>query len=175
MIHLREITADDLPVFTKWRNDPELISCLESPFRYINPETDLKWFDQYLGKRETNVRCAICHDNKSSQIIGSIGLLNIDSISRKADFYLMIGEKENREKGIGTAATKQMIRHAFSNMNLNRIQLTVLETNTEAYHVYEKVGFIKEGVQREAVYKNGKYVNLVIMSILKNEFRDQHK
>jgi RimJ/RimL family protein N-acetyltransferase len=172
LIHLREITVDDLPIFTKWRNDPDLISCLESPFRYINPETDRKWFDQYMCNRVINVRCAICHYNEPSQIIGSIGLLNIDNISKKADFYLMIGEKENRGKGVGTAATKQMLHHAFSNMNLNRVQLTVLETNTNALHVYEKVGFVKEGVQREAVYKNGNYINLIIMSILKNEFRE---
>ena len=82
----------------------------------------------------------------------------------------MIGDKRNYDKGYGTEATKLMLNHAFNNLNLNRIYLKVLEDNPRAIKIYDKCGFKKEGVLRSAVYKNGSYKNLIIMSILKEEF-----
>lgn len=170
MVHLRELSTSDLEIINSWRNDPELVGQLEAPFRFINQETDNEWFNGYMHSRDKNVRCAICESENQNAIIGSIGLLNIDSISRKADFYLMIGSKEHQGKGIGFQATRLMLNHAFINLNLNRVQLTVLENNSRARHLYEKVGFIFEGIQRQAVYKNGNYIGLVIMGILRSEF-----
>lgn len=170
MIFLREICSNDLRTINKWRNDPELIAQLVAPFRYINAETDKSWFDTYMANRESNIRCAICPSISTDEIIGSIGLLNINSINRTADFYLMIGDKKNQGKKVGYEATMQILKHAFLNLNLNRIELTLLETNKRAMNLYEKVGFKKEGIQRQAVYKNGKYLSLVCMAILREEF-----
>lgn len=170
MIYLREICFSDLNTINKWRNNPELIANLVSPFRYINFETDKNWFEHYMQNRATNVRCVICSTETPDDIIGSIGLLNIDSINRKANFYIMIGDKKNQGKEIGYQATMQILHHAFLNLNLNRVELTVLENNEHAIRLYEKVGFKKEGIQRQSVYKNGKYVCLVLMAILKDEF-----
>lgn len=63
-----------------------------------------------------------------------------------------------------------MLNHAFNNMNLQRVELTVLEDNTRARHLYEKCGFVYEGKKRKAKYKNGKFVDMLIYSILKSEF-----
>ena len=71
---------------------------------------------------------------------------------------------------MGTFAVTAMLKHAFFNLNLRRVELGVLENNAAARHLYEKVGFVQEGVKREANYKNGKYVNMIMMSILKEEF-----
>lgn len=81
----------------------------------------------------------------------------------------MIGEEPSRNKGIGTYATKTMINHAFNHLNLHRIELEVLATNKEAYALYEKSGFVKEGVKRQAVFKNGKYIDVIFMSLLREE------
>ena len=56
-------------------------------------------------------------------------------------------------------------------MNMQRIELNVLEDNQRAIHLYEKVGFVKEGIKRRAKYKNGKFVNMLNYSILKDEYR----
>jgi RimJ/RimL family protein N-acetyltransferase len=169
MVFLREISFSDMEIINRWRNDAELVSSLVSPFRYINEETDRIWFENYMKTRSVNVRCAICIDD-NPEIIGFTGLLNIDSINRKADYYIQIGEKKNYGKGIGFEATKQILNHAFLNLNLNRVQLDVLETNKRAISLYKKIGFDKEGVQRQAVYKNGNYFNLILMAIMKHDF-----
>ena len=70
-------------------------------------------------------------------------------------------------------AVKAIIAHAFNNMNLRRIELGVLENNAAAIHVYEKVGFVKEGLQRQSNYKNGKYVGMIMMGLLKDECSEE--
>lgn len=60
-------------------------------------------------------------------------------------------------------------------MNLNRIELGVLESNTRALKLYEKVEFNREGVKRQSIYKNGKFVDMIMMAILKEEFTENYK
>lgn len=73
-----------------------------------------------MRNRVNNVWCVIC-DTGSKDIIGSIGLLNIDNVCRKAEFYIMIGDKNNQNKGYGYEATKLIFKHAFLNLNLQRV------------------------------------------------------
>ena len=120
--------------------------------------------------RNTNVRCAIV--DEKDEILGLVSLLNINHLNQSAEFHIMIGETENRGKGIGTFATKSIINHAFNNLNLHRVELTVLEDNVRARNLYEKIGFVLEGVKRHVIYKNGSFVNMCIYSILKNEFSE---
>ena len=82
----------------------------------------------------------------------------------------MIGDKKNQGRGIGFFAVKEMLNHAFNNLNLQRVELFVLEDNKRAIHLYEKSGFKYEGRKRKARYKNGKFVDLFMYSILKEEF-----
>ena len=82
----------------------------------------------------------------------------------------MIGNEENHGKGIGTFAIRAMVDHAFYNLNLRRLQLEVLEYNHVAQRLYKKVGFVEEGRKRKAVYKDGQYVDYMIMGLLRNEY-----
>lgn len=166
MYYLRELQKDDLPKINTWRNDQELITMLEAPFRYINLRVDEMWFDAYMLNRANTVRCAIVRKGDDA-ILGLISLVNIDYMNQKAELHIMIGDKENQGKGIGTYAINTIIQHAFNNLNLHRIELSVLEENLRAQHVYEKAGFVCEGCKRKAVYKNGKYVNIRMYAILK--------
>ena len=83
----------------------------------------------------------------------------------------MIGCKENQGKGIGTFAVKSIVDHAFFNLNLRRIQLEVLDYNQTAQKLYKKIGFVEEGRRRKAVYKDGQYVDEIIMGLLREEYK----
>ena len=175
MFKLREIQKSDLEIINKWRNDNSLIDNLGSPFRYINIDVDYEWYEHYLKNRNNNVRCAIVSINDEKKILGVVSITNIDFVNRCAEFHIMIGDKENRGKGLGYFATLEMLNHAFCNLNLNRVELGVLETNLIAQKLYEKVGFKKEGIKRNAIYKNGGFLNLIMMAILKDEFMNFYK
>ena len=66
---------------------------------------------------------------------------------------------------------RRMLEHGFYDYNLNRIELTVLEDNEAAIALYKKLGFVIEGVKRQNCYKKGTYKNTVMMSLLKNEYK----
>ena len=67
---------------------------------------------------------------------------------------------------------ERLVWKAFLNLNLRRIELGVLENNSPAIHLYEKCGFIREGVKRESNYKNGHYISMIMMSILRSDCED---
>ena len=169
MYKLRELERDDIKKINRWRNDPNLIACLGAPYRFINEDVDSDWYDKYMHARNNSVRCAIVDEEKESEVLGLISLLNINYINRCGEIHIMIGGSENRGKGLGTFAVNAMIDHAFYNLNLRRIELGVLETNTAAIRLYEKTGFIREGTKRSSNYKNGKYVSMIIMGLLKED------
>ncbi|WP_370541814.1 GNAT family N-acetyltransferase [Alicyclobacillus sp. SO9] len=77
-------------------------------------------------------------------------------------------------RGYGTEATAIMLEYGFGILNLHRIDLDVYSINERAIHVYEKVGFKREGVLRDAHYYNNTYYDTIIMSILEDEYRSGH-
>lgn len=165
---LREIEPADIETVNLWRNAPELIGHLLAPFRYISAETDRRWYDDYMANRASAVRCAIVADG--GKLIGLVSLVGIDCLSRSAELSIMIGRCEDRLQGAGSFAVNEMLRHAFENLNLRRVELQVLEDNLCAQHVYEKAGFRLEGLRREAVYKNGRYLNCKMYAVLRRDW-----
>lgn len=170
MYKLRELERKDIPTVNKWRNNPELITLLGAPFRYINSEVDMKWFDSYMASRSNAVRCAIVDSEAEEEILGLVSLVSIDHLNQSGEFHIMIGESKNQGRGMGSFAVKEMLTHAFQNLNLQRVELTVLENNQRARHLYEKTGFVLEGTKRKAKYKNGEFVNMCIYSMLREDF-----
>jgi len=171
MYKLRELESRDLAEINSWRNDPELIGHLAAPYRYINPIVDEEWFGNYMRSRSTTVRCSIV-DEKDETLYGLVSLTGIDQLNQSAELHLMIGSRENRGKGIGTFAVREMLHHAFYNLNLHRIELECLTTNAASIGLYEKCGFIREGVKRRSVFKKGEYADMYMYSILKEEYME---
>ena len=82
----------------------------------------------------------------------------------------MIGNKNYWNQGYGTETMQVMLKHAFETLNLHRIFLRVFEKNPMAVRCYEKVGYVHEGRLREAVYAEGEYSDMLLMSILRGEW-----
>lgn len=167
-ILIREIELSDIKTINSWRNNQHEVDLLCTNFRFINEEIDHNWFQNYLENRFKNIRLAICSNSK--QLIGVVYILNIDYINRHAELSIWIGNSNDRGKGYGEFGCKAAINHAFNNINLNKIYLKVLETNKVAISLYKKLGFKVDGISRESLFKNGEYLNVLEMSILKGEF-----
>jgi len=104
------------------------------------------------------------------KMIGSCGFFNLDKRNRSAEFGIMIGDKSYWNRGYGTEAVRLLAQHGYNTLNLNRIYLRVLETNPRAIRAYEKAGFTLEGRQRQAEFRDGKYIDMLVLSMLKDEF-----
>jgi RimJ/RimL family protein N-acetyltransferase len=171
VIRLRELARSDIPVINRWRADRSLTDGLGAPYRFIGLEVDEAWFEAYLRRRGTDVRCIICANDDALSPLGIVSLLGIDPVHRHAEFHLLLGERSVHGRGIGTAATIAMVRHGFVDLNLHRIFLSVLDSNRAAIRVYEKAGFQTEGRMREAAHKNGEYRDMLMMAMLRSDLK----
>jgi len=103
-------------------------------------------------------------------LVGSCSLRNILQQAKNAELQIRIGVEYYRNKGYGTSAIKLLLQFGFLDLNLKRIYLNVFSNNLAAIKSYEKVGFIKEGLKRKAVFIEGKYLDVLMMSILDSEY-----
>lgn len=101
--------------------------------------------------------------------IGQIVLSSISAVHRSCEFSIRIGQEINRGRGVGASAIKLMLRHAWNDLGLHRVSLTVLETNYRAIRACERAGFVKEGVLRDAAFIDDLWVNLMVMSVLSSD------
>ncbi len=183
-IRFRGIEKEDLATFIKWVNDPEVLrgTGIYLPLAMADEQD---WFETMRKKPMDEHSLAIevslpgeqtreivADEGEGSwKLIGSCSFFNLNHRNRSSEFGIMIGEKSFWNQGYGTEAVRLLCRHGFNTLNLNRIYLRVFETNPGAVRAYEKAGFTHEGRQRQAEFREGKYVDVFVMSILKDEFK----
>jgi len=168
MITLREISREDIPTINRWRRDPVVSAGVGAPHRFIAVDVDLQWYDDYLSRRGSEVRCAVCLAD-TGQLVGMVSLTRIDYVHRNAEYNAMVGERASQNRGIGTEATRAMVRHGFFDLNLHRIYVSILRENISSIRMCEKAGFREEGTIRQGAYKNGTYHDLVLMGVVKSD------
>ena len=172
-VRFRAIEREDLPFFVKWLNDPDVRGGL-SMFLPLSLAEEEEWFDNMLKRDpyERPMAIEIQPDPKSDKwvFVGNCTFFGIDWQSRAAEIGLHTGEKEYWDKGFGTRIMNLLCKHGFETLNLNRIWLRVFETNQRAIRVYEKAGFTIEGRYREGQFLDGKYVDVMILSVLNSEW-----
>lgn len=105
------------------------------------------------------------------RIIGETVINEIDRTLRSANFRIGIYHMEERGKGIGTWATEVTRDFAFEVLKLHRLALNVYSFNPRAERVYQKAGFKREGILRDAVMDGSEYADDILMSILEDEWR----
>lgn len=164
---LRPLAAGDLRRCVKWFSDPEILRFLARSAPVTLAEEE-RWFHDYERRADEQI-FAIEIEGRH---IGNLGLHKIDHAHRKAEIGIVIGEPTFWAKGIGTEAMRVALRYAFDELGMNKVSLDVLEYNERAIKTYERVGFRREGIHREDVYKDGRFVNVVRMSLLDREMAD---
>ncbi|MBP1949899.1 GNAT family N-acetyltransferase [Virgibacillus litoralis] len=165
---LRPVVEEDWELRYKWLTDPEINSTLPSGNGIpLTPNTVRERTRKYAESNDKSVYFTIF--NKEDKSIGNAQLYKINPWNRNAELGLWIGEKSEWGKGYGTEVVEILVNFAFSRLNLHKVYLTVDSDNIGAIRCYEKVGFYKDGVLRDEVFKNGKYVNRIYMSILETD------
>ena len=174
-IRFRAVERADLSAFLKWVNDPEVLRGI-GIYLPFSMEDEEEWFEA-MRKRspdEHNFAIEVVNtdsegDQEQWKLIGSCGFFNLDQRNRSTEFGIMIGEKAYWNQGYGTESVRLLCQHGFRTLNLHRIYLRVLETNPRAIRAYEKAGFTHEGRQRQAEFRDGKYIDMLVMNMLIDE------
>ncbi len=169
-VRLRALSKADLPAFVDWLNDADVRRNL-TLYQPVSMEQEERWFLQTLALPVDEQPLSIeAKRGADWQLVGNIGFMNLDTHARSAEIGLFIGIKDLWDKGLGGEAMRLMLAHGFQTLNLNRIYLCVYESNLRGVRCYEKAGFQLEGRLREARFLEGRYIDILMMSILKSEW-----
>jgi len=167
-VQLLPIDNVDLEKLHKWHNDKEIKYPLMK-FRFpIHLDSVKKWVAD-IGSENKNQK-AVYGVFFNGVAIGAGWLCYIDYINKKCSVGAFIGETKYHNKGIGKIVFSLLLDFAFNGLGMNKVELEVLCSNSNAIHLYKKIGFFHEGTKREAYFANGKFLDIEIMSILKKEF-----
>lgn len=170
---LRKSTFGDCTVFAEWEKDPKV-----TEFFTMEADRDYEQVVLEYVKRlsdPTQVQFTICQ--KEDDIpIGRVHISRLDDHYHSFDITrIYIGRTDLRGKGLGEEALRLVLFYGFEERNCERVTLDHFTGNKIAAALYLKVGFQYEGVMRHAGRKNGEYLDLHLMSMLRNEYFDRKK
>lgn len=166
-IELKLIEEEDLNYIVRWRN-----AAYDSFYEFpISNSGQKLWFDGYM---KSNDLIFIIHEF-SGKKIGMLSLSSFDQRNKSAEFGRFLIDSNYRGKRYGKTALILLLEYAFNHLNLNRIYLDTFEYNTEVINLYKSLGFVIEGKKFQAIYKDGDYINLVCMCILKDWYKGEVK
>lgn len=172
-VRLRAIERQDLPFFVTWLNIPEVRRNLLVNVPLSQAQED-GWFERVLSRPLEEQPLAIeVSTPEGWHMVGNCGLFELDWRNRSAEIGIFIGNERFWNKGFGTETMRLMVKYGFDSLNLNRIYLRVFETNPRGIRCYEKAGFIHEGRLRQAEFQDGKYIDLLVMSVLRSEWPER--
>jgi len=166
---LRPVRKSDLQSFIRWFNDQEVNQYL-GMYLPMTEMAEEKWIDG-LATRPNDVPFVVeAIEADGNKAIGTTGLSNINPKDHNATFGIAIGEKDYWSKGYGTEACRLLVRYGFEQLNLHRINSGVISFNERSLRMHRKVGFKEEGRQREAIFKNGRFHDLIYFGLLRSEW-----
>ena len=164
-VEIRKFAREDIPKKVEWINCPENNRFLHYDIP-ISAEGTEKWFDSHIGD-DSRYDATILADGVP---VGTIGLLSIDRKNSKAEFYIAMGELAYKGKGIAKKASLLLLKYGFEVLGLNRIYLYTEVDNTAAQGLFEKIGFVKEGLVRQDILSHGKLADRYVYGCLKEEW-----
>lgn len=163
---LRAIELDDLEILRAMINDADVESMMWGYSFPVSENEQRNWINS-LSNNDTVFRGIIEAEGRG---IGEIILTDIDLRNGNSEIHIKLAGKEVRGKGYGTDAVKALVTYCFNELRLNCVYCRIKDDNIASQKLFSKCGFIKEGVLRERVYKNGGYHDFYEYSILKGEF-----
>jgi len=161
-VSLSAIGMEDSETLFRWINDPETVH-FNVPYKPVHWANHEEWV-RSLGKTQGKMAFAIRADG---HLVGVVQLIDIDPVHRSAELTIRIGDEANRGRGVGTQALKLALDSAWRDLNLHRVWLRVSADNAHAIRAYKKAGFVEEGRLRDAAHIDGKYVDVIVLGILR--------
>ena len=160
-----------LPFIVRWTNDFETdVLRGNTPQPSSRAAIEAEWEPRIAGQRPEWIGFAI-YELATNRPIGILNVRDYVNPNRTAEFGITIGDPADRGQGYGTEATKLLLGYAFDYLGVHNVWLDTLASNTGAIRAYERAGFRRIGVRREA-HRIGNVVDdVVLMDCLATDFR----
>ena len=160
---LRELRDDDLPRLVPWWRDPDVAVFNNQ----VKPQPDALVEDTLRGwsRNDTPGSAAFCIETLDGELAGHVALFGAEAQHRCATFGIFL-DPARLGQGLGSDATRVMVRYGFETLGLHRIELTVSALNARGIAAYEKAGFAREGLLRRKLFYAGAFRDQVVMGIV---------
>ncbi len=166
-IYLRAMEPEDMEMYRDMINDEDVSRMVVGWSFPVSKKEQMDWYERAVT--DENKRFTICmlDDDKP---VGMVTLTDIDLVNRSAVHGIKLHPSCPKGKGVGTDAVMTLMEYAFNQLNLNRLDGEWLLYNVASKGLYEKCGWHEEGVKKQAIFRDGKYHDLAITGIIKEEF-----
>ncbi len=169
LVYLDAMERGDIETIGPWWRSLNLVQYVRADV--MMPQTlqdEYDWFDNQ--RKDSGSYGFVVKRIDTSEVIGGTGLFGVNWQVRSCTFGIALGDQSVWGKGYGTDATRLALRFAFLEMNMNRVELRVYDYNNRGIRAYEKAGFVQEGRLREAIYRDGRYWDELVMSVLRADW-----
>lgn len=168
-LYLRPLEASDMPACQVWINDPEIRPFIAN-VRPMDGVAEAGWHASHDRRPlPAEIHLGIVLD-EGDQLIGTTGFVRLDWLNRTGTTGTLIGDARCWGKGYGTEAKALILEYAFLTLNLHRVQSEVVAYNERSARHLLRNGFVKEGVRREAIFRQGRYHDVVDFGILREDW-----
>jgi RimJ/RimL family protein N-acetyltransferase len=169
-VRLGAFQPEDISAFQRWYQETEFTRFLDSAPSVPRSESKVaRWLEEEERNRDSYIFAIRTLDTDT--LIGFIQLDGILWNQGSAWLVIGIGEPQYRGRGYGHEAISLMLQFAFDELNLHRVQLTVFSYNAQAIQLYERLGFRREGIMREALHRDGARHDVFLYGLLRHEWR----
>jgi RimJ/RimL family protein N-acetyltransferase len=163
-VTLRAIESKDCDVLRKMINDAETEYMIGGWSFPVSSREQQRWFENLPASDNNTLRVMIDTDEGT---VGTAILSNIDYKNGTAEIHVKLLKGNYRNKGYGSDTVNALINYAFEELRMNCVFAQVSNHNVPSRKMFEKCGFIKEGVMRQRIFKHGEYLDVVIYSVIR--------
>lgn len=166
LVKLRSVKKSDLEIIRDWRNSLDTRE-FNTQFTLLNMKNQRKWFGA-ISKEESSRKMFVI-TGKGGNPIGVCGLINIDRENRSADIAIILGEKKQRGKHLGSESLGLLVEYGFKKLKLHRIGAEIFEYNKRSVSLFERLNFKLEAIMRDRLWRGGRWWDVYSYSILSND------
>jgi len=165
---LRAVEAEDLPLVHKWSNDPETCYLVGS-WHFPSSSRHMEQWYEKIQSDSLNQRFAVHTDEHG--LIGTANLVDINWKDRNAFHGMLLGDKPIRGRGYGTDTVMAIMRYAFEELGLQRLDTTIIEYNIPSHKLYiGRCGWKEEGRRRNWYWRKNRFWDQVVVGITRDDY-----
>jgi len=171
---LRPIERKDVRLLIEWFNDKEVTQNLTQYYLPFTQERGISWIETInVSKKDIFLIIELRRDSDklADEPIGIAGIQGINWKDKNAIGFVIIGEKDHWGKGYGMELAELFLGYCFETLNLHRISTSVISFNKRSVNLHKRLGFTQEGCQKEAVFKDGNYHDLLLFGLLRSDWK----
>jgi RimJ/RimL family protein N-acetyltransferase len=174
--HVRFAPPDaerDAEIVSKWTHDLDYLRSLSADIaRPLSPFQVKKQYEEWDKDAEKHTLFNFAIRLKADErLIGFVRLNRIEWTHATGSMQIGIGDRNDRGQGYGTEALHMLLRYAFDELNLYRLAASTVEHNAGAIRFLERAGFVVEVRRRQAVQRDGKRWDVVMLGLLRDEWK----